>query len=78
MLTEDEAFEAMRYFLTEFWKRGGSHADSDLVDILDWTGREDWPDGTTTNDPAQRDYWESAVRAVQSGERASLVTVASA
>ena len=69
MLTEDEAFEAMRYFLTEFWKRGGSRADSDLVDILDWTGREDWADGRT-NDPAQRDDWESAVRAVQSGERA--------
>ena len=24
MLTEQEAFEAMRYFLTEFWQRGGS------------------------------------------------------
>lgn len=32
MLTEQDAFEAMRFFLTEFWKRGGSRSDSDLVD----------------------------------------------
>lgn len=27
----------MRYFLTEFWKRGGSVSDSELVDLLGWT-----------------------------------------
>ena len=28
MLTEDEASEVMRHFLTEFWKRGGSDPGS--------------------------------------------------
>ena len=68
MLTEDEAFEAMRYFLAEFWKRGGSRTSSDLVDLLRWTGA-DAPDGGT-NDPAQWTDWEDAVKAVKSGERA--------
>ena len=69
MLTERDAFEAMRYFLTEFWKRGGSEAGSDLARLLDWTGTGDWTDGST-NDPAQWSDWLAAVRAVEAGERA--------
>jgi len=69
MLTEQEAFDAMRYFLTEFWKRGGSKADGDLFDVLRWTGTEDWSDGST-NDPAQWHDWLAAVLAVKRGERA--------
>lgn len=69
MLTEQEAFEAMRYFLTEFWKRAGSTPDSELVDLLSWTDHDVWADGGT-NDPAQWEDWLAAVRAVQAGERA--------
>lgn len=69
MLTEREAFEAMKYSLTECWKRGGGRADSDLVDVLSWTGSEDCAD-STTNDPAQWHDWVVAARAVQSGDRA--------
>lgn len=69
MLTEQDAFEAMRYFLAEFWTRGGSASTSDLVDILSWTDRDVAVDGCT-NDPAQWDDWLAAVRAVQAGERA--------
>ena len=69
MLTEQEAFEAMRYFLTEFWKRGGSDPDGDLVDLLSWTGSDAWSD-SSTNDPAQWEDWLAAVRAVQRGDRA--------
>jgi hypothetical protein len=69
VLTEQDAFDAMRYFLAEFWKRGGSASDSDLVDILSWTDRDVAGDGET-DDPAQWHDWLAAVRAVQSGERA--------
>lgn len=69
MLTEREAFEAMRYFLAEFWKRSGSQSDSELVDILSWTAMDVWEDGGTA-DPAQWDDWMTAVRAIQSGGRA--------
>ena len=69
MLTEKEAFESMRYFLTAFWQRGGSHPESDLVDLLSWTGQGVWKDGGT-NDPAQWHDWLDAVRAVKAGERA--------
>jgi hypothetical protein len=67
MLTEEEAFEAMRYFLTEFWKRGGSLPEGDLFDVLTWTNRE--ADGGTS-DPAQWHDWLAAVKAVKAGERA--------
>jgi len=70
MLTEEQAFEAMRYFLTAFWKRGGSKSDSDLVDILSWTDRTVCADGGTF-DPAQWADWLAAVRAVEAGERAN-------
>lgn len=66
MLTEEQAFEAMRHFLTAFWERGGSDADSDLVDLLSWTGRGTWADGGT-NDPAQWSDWLAAVKAAKSG-----------
>jgi hypothetical protein len=69
VLTEQDAFEAMRYFLMEFWKRGGSAPDSELADLLSWTERGGWADGGTS-DPAQWDDWLAAVRAVQAGERA--------
>jgi hypothetical protein len=71
MLTEDQAFEAMRLFLHAFWQRGGSDPKSDLVDILSWTGREVWGDGGT-DDPAQWHDWTAAVEAAQRGERARL------
>ena len=48
MITERDAFEAMRYFLAEFWKRGGSQNDSDLVDILSWTATDAWEVGAAT------------------------------
>ena len=67
MLTDQEAFEAMRYFLTEFWKRGGSAPDSELVELLSSTDRDAWADGKT-NDPAQWEDWLGAVRAVQAGK----------
>jgi len=68
MLTEDEAFDAMRHFLAAFWQRGGSDPNSDLVDLLSWTGRDAWDDGST-NDPAQWHDWLAAVRTVQRGDR---------
>lgn len=54
----------MRYFLTEFWKRGGSDPDSELVDVLSWTGSDIWV-GEGTNDPAQWQDWLDAVRAIK-------------
>ena len=69
MLTEQEAFEAMRFFLAEFWKRGGSQSGSDVADLLSWTARDLWEDGSTA-DPAQWDDWMAAVEAVRSGDRA--------
>src|SRR3954462_15004922 len=67
MLTEQEAFAAMRSFLAEFWKRGGSQSDSDLVDILSWT---ETLDDSGTYDPAQWHDWLAAVEAVRAGDRA--------
>jgi hypothetical protein len=64
MLTENEAFEAMRRFLQAFWERGGSNPESDLVDVLSWTASDVWADGVTS-DPAQWDDWLSAVRSVR-------------
>src|SRR4051794_21240034 len=52
MLTEREAFDAMRSFLHAFWVRGGEKPDSELVDLLSWTGTGDSADAST-NDPAQ-------------------------
>jgi hypothetical protein len=52
MLTEKEAFEAMRCFLQAFWERGGRNPESDLVDVLSWTAGDVWADGGA-NDPAQ-------------------------
>ena len=69
MLSDEEAFEAMRYFLHEFWKRGGSRADTELARLLSWTGSDVWVE-PGTNDPAQWEDWLDAVRAVQAGERA--------
>lgn len=71
MLTEEEAFAAMRLFLHAFWQRGGSQTDSDVFDVLLCTGREDWTDGGT-NDPAQWPDWLEAVEAARRGERAPL------
>jgi len=51
MLTEEEAFDAMRHFLTAFWERGSSHLDSDVSELLRWTERDDWAGGPTY-DPA--------------------------
>jgi hypothetical protein len=67
MLTEEEAFDTMRHFLEAFWQRGGSDPNSDLADLLSWTGRDVWDDGST-NDPAQWHDWLAAVRAVQRGD----------
>src|SRR3954452_10393466 len=67
MLTEQEAFAAMRFFLAEFWKRGGSQSDSDPVDILSWT---ETLDDSGTYDPAQWHDWLAAVEAVRAGDRA--------
>jgi hypothetical protein len=69
VVTEQEAFEAMRYFLTEFWKRGGSVPATELADLLSWIDHDVWADGST-NDPAQWHDWLAAVRAVQAGEQA--------
>jgi hypothetical protein len=69
VLSEEEAFETMGYFLHEFWKRGGSVEGTELAQLLSWTGREVWADAGT-NDPAQWEDWLEAVRAVQAGERA--------
>jgi hypothetical protein len=69
MLSEKQAFEAMRYFLTDFWKRGGSDPNSELADLLSWTGGDLWTDDGT-NDPTQSHDWLAAVRAVEAGERA--------
>src|SRR3954453_6680912 len=71
MLTEQEAFEAMRYFLTEFWKRGGSNSDSDLVDILSWTSSDVWED-RGTNDPAQWQDWLNAAGSPRRSARAAV------
>jgi hypothetical protein len=64
MLSEEEAFEAMRHFLQAFWERGGHDPDSDIAELLGWTARDFWEDGGT-NDPAQWEDWMKAVRAVQ-------------
>jgi hypothetical protein len=69
MLTEKQAFEAMRCFLQAFWERGGSDPESDLVDVLSWTGSDVWADGGT-QDPAQWEDWLSAVRSVRTGRNA--------
>jgi hypothetical protein len=61
--------KSQRYFLAEFWKRGGSKKGDDLFFLLGWTERTDWEDGTT-NDPAQWHDWLAAVSAVQAGQRA--------
>jgi hypothetical protein len=58
----------MRYFLTEYWKRGGSASDSELADLLSSIGSDLWTDGRL-NDPAQGEDWRAAVRAVRAGER---------
>lgn len=71
MLTEEEAFESMRYSLMAFWKRGGSHSESELVDLLSRTNTGD-AKNSETNDPAQWVDWSDAVRAVKAGERAEL------
>jgi hypothetical protein len=52
MLTEQQAFEAMRYFLAEFWKRGGSKKGDDLSFVLGWTERTHC-EGGSTNDPGR-------------------------
>jgi len=57
----------MRFFLAEFWKRGGSQSDSDPVDILSWT---ETLDDSGTYDPAQWHDWLAAVEAVRAGDRA--------
>jgi hypothetical protein len=67
---EQEAFEAMRHFLTEFWKRGGSEPGTELADLLSWIGQDVWADGAT-NDPAQWHDWLAAVRAVRPGPAAA-------
>jgi hypothetical protein len=67
MLTEEQAFETMRYFLAAFWRRGGGDPESDLAELLSWIGRDVWADGGT-NDPAQWHDWLAAVRAVEVGE----------
>ena len=59
----------MRHYLTEFWKRGGSPPDSELVDLLTWTDQSVFADGGT-GDPAQWDDWLASIRAVHGGELA--------
>jgi hypothetical protein len=68
MLTEEEAFEAMRHFLIAFWERGGSNHDSDVAELLRWTERDDWAGGPTF-DPAQWHDWLAAVRKAEAGRR---------
>jgi hypothetical protein len=68
MLTEEQAFDAMRQFLTAFWERGGSNPNSELADLVSWIGRDVWAGGGT-NDPAQWGDWLAAVRTVRGGEQ---------
>ena len=70
MLTEEQAFKAMRSFLIAYWERGGSNPDSDLAALLGETGFHVWADGSTA-DPSQWSDWLAVVRAVQAGEQAS-------
>lgn len=64
MLTEQEAFAAMREFLRAFWERGCSDPASELADLLSWTDSDIWAD-SSTNDPAQWHDWLAAVKAVK-------------
>jgi len=57
-------YEAMRLFLTNYWKRGGSK-DDDLAQLLRWTDRE--PDDEPF-DPAMWEDWLNAVREVAGTE----------
>jgi hypothetical protein len=61
-LTEQEGFEAMRYFLTEFWKRAGHRAHGSAE--LDRAGG---PGGREDHDPTQWHDWLDAVKAVRAG-----------
>jgi hypothetical protein len=68
MLTDEEAFEAMRHFVIAFWERGGSDHDSYVAELLRWTEHDDFAGGPTF-DPAQWDDWLAAVRKAEAGRR---------
>jgi hypothetical protein len=61
LLSDKEAFEAMRIFLDAFYERGGRQ-DS-LGYVLSAIGSFLWADGCP-NDPAQWDDWLAAVKQV--------------
>ncbi len=62
-----KAYEAMRWFLFDFWERGGREpVDAEL--LLVWTGRGRWENGDA-NDPAQWGDWLQAIEKVHAGHR---------
>ncbi|MDQ1510924.1 MAG: hypothetical protein QOG50_2768 [Actinomycetota bacterium] len=59
-LTNEQAFEAMRNFLAQFNEREPVERRESIAQLLRWTARGDWADGST-NDPAQWFDWLEAV-----------------
>jgi hypothetical protein len=59
MLTVQQAFQAMRYFLEQYNDR--EHSES-LAQLIGWTDQGTWTDPETTADPAQWFDWMAAVR----------------
>jgi hypothetical protein len=65
-LDERQAYDAMRFFLTAYWERGG-RKDDDVAQLLRWTDREAvWADSQPF-DPAMWNDWLEAVRRATSG-----------
>ncbi len=62
LLTEREAFEAMRHFLEAYWERSLKNPDERLVHVLSDIDTTVWADDAP-GDPAAWNDWLSAVRA---------------
>lgn len=61
-LNERQAFEAMRYFIEQYWERGGRSSD-DLAVLLGELSTDVFEGGRPA-DPAQWQDWLAAVNAV--------------
>jgi hypothetical protein len=71
MLTIDQAFEAMRWFVAQFNEREPPERRETIEFILSWTSRAGFKDGGTA-DPAQWEDWEEAVAKALAGEVVEL------
>jgi hypothetical protein len=61
MLTVQQAFQAMRYFLEQYNEREPRHRKESIDQLLGWMTQDSWTDPQITADPAQWHDWLASV-----------------